>query len=1152
MSAFEKLSLLSYLNGEEELLKMDQNKDVSVSSVEALALLAGLSFHERKRKMFFLFPSIYEAERFLQFLGDYVEEDETYMFPYDEIFRTSAIGASPEMNEERLLALSSVISSKPSILVSHASASMLNIIDKRTYTSQLITLRNEDMFSLSSLIEKITNLGYLSVDRVSGSGQYSLRGCILDIYDPSYSDPLRIEFFGDEIDDIRMFKVNDERSYNHLREAVIHPASLRLLTKAQIEEGENRIAEELKEMEANISRLNYDDLSERTARLIQKVRRGYLDEIDARFYPLFSKEQNTLLSYLEDYDCYVFEAKETISQAKNALKKEKEYFSSSYKEGTSLSSERVFVESPLNLSTFSLAKRDVDQGFFVRDNSLHAISYAESHLMLKEYLKEGYKVRIILPEPNLSNYINFLEQKEIAYSKYPKHSQVMLLEGRITHGFEVVKEKHVYLSAKEIYGVSDQKSRFLSRYKEAKIIRKYEDLQEGDYVVHEIHGVGKYLGVKTLDGLEYLQIQYVGDQVLYLPLSQYKLIRKYASREGYAPSLDKMGGSTWSRKKSRIRSKISFLADQLLMLYSERKTRPGFSFMKEPELEKDFMDAFAYPYTQGQLDAIRDVMTDMESSSPMDRLIAGDVGFGKTEIGFIAAYKAILSHKQAVLLCPTTILSNQHYKSALARFKGLGVNIEVYNRFVSKSKQEEIKEGLKDGSVDFVIGTHALLSDSIVFHDLGLLIVDEEQKFGVTHKEKIKEKTKNVDCLTLTATPIPRTMQMSLLGVRSMSLLSQAPINRMPVKTYVAKQDKELIYEVIDKELERHGQVYYLHNKISSIFAVRDRLQKKFADAKVGVVHARMTQDEIEDVMDQFYENEIQILVCTSIIESGLDIPNVNTIIVEDADHFGLAQLYQIKGRVGRSNRLAYAYFFFRDSSRLTDEARKRLKALEDFTELGSGYKIAMQDLNIRGAGDILGSEQAGFVDSLGYDAYLELLEEVIKEKTISTSAVLDKNKPNFELSFSLDAHIPEEYGTKEQRITMYRELSDCNNDTSIQEFSEKLRDVYGPYPEEVAALLLKKKIENELNNGTVDRFVEGLGVYTITMSKNYSNTPNLYKALETLLEPLFVKLRVRISNHCFEFILTKTKQYLTDLLFLMEQLKKAYADTVNHAEIKR
>ena len=1139
MSKFSRLSLFSYLNDEKQLNRLDEGEDINVSSVESLALLTGLSFHECKRKMFFLFPTIYEAEKFIQFLGDYVDDDEIFAFPYDEIFRTSAIGVSPEMMEERLLALSSTRSNKPSILVAHMSSMMLSIISKDRYESSIIHIKDTDMFTLKNLLKKIDSLGYTCVDKVTSVNQYSIRGGILDIYDAGYQDPFRIEFFGDEVDDIRFFKTDDERSYSHIKEITIHPGSLRILSEDEIRHGEEKIIEELKQSETTSDRLSYDDLKERSEKLIESSKRGYLDEVDARFYPLFKEGEDTLFSYLDGYEKYVFDKEEVLSSYKDALKKEKNYFNDSVCKGNSLLSEKVFAREKPDFKSFSFANYSDEDSFVVRENSFHAVSYAESHILLEEYLKEGYKIRIFLPEPNLTNYINYLQNRSIEYTLYPTHSDIMLVEGRLTHGFEIPDRKHVYLSAKEIFGVSDQRSRFLSRYKEAKIIRKYEDLQEGDYIVHELHGVGRYVGVVTMDGLEYLKIQYAQEQVLYLPLSQYKMIRKYSSREGYKPTLDKMGGSTWSRKKSKIRSRISFIADQLIALYSERQTRPGYSFMKEPELENSFMQAFPYPYTEGQLQAIHDVYKDMESSHPMDRLIAGDVGFGKTEIAFVSAFKAILSHKQVVLLCPTTILSNQHYKVALKRFKGFDVKIEVYNRFVSKKEQDRIKDELLEGTVDFVIGTHALLSDSIKFKDLGLLIVDEEQKFGVTHKEKIKERTKNVDCLTLTATPIPRTMQMSLLGIRSMSLLSQAPINRMPVKTYVAKQDNELIYEVISKELARHGQVYYLHNQISSIYNVADRLQKKFKDYHVGVVHAKMAQDEIEEVMDDFYQFKIDILVCTSIIESGLDIPNVNTIIVENADHFGLAQLYQIKGRVGRSDRLAYAYFFFRDSRKLTDEARKRLKALKDFTELGAGYKIAMQDLNIRGAGDILGSEQAGFVESLGYDAYMDLLKEVIKEKTISDTAKV-KVSHRFELLFSLDAHIPSEYGSESQRITMYRELSDCDNDSSLNEFASKLKDVYGPYPEEVASLILKKKIENYLNSGDVYNFIEGLGQYTITMTEQYSATRNLFKKLDEALRPLLVKLRFRANGHKLEFILTKTKDYIGDLLFLTEELRKA------------
>ncbi len=1145
MALLDKISLFDYLKDEKEKIKLDENKDIKASSLEALAFLVALSYHDHPRKMFLLFPSIYEAEKFTQFIMDYVNEDECFSFPYDEIFRTSAIGISPEMNEERLLAVSSVFSDSPSILVSHVSASKMSIMSKKRYLDSLVSLKKGDMMDVGKLVERLTSSGYLAVNNVTAACQYAKRGGILDIYDPSYENPVRIEFFGDEIDDIRFFHVSDELSYEHTDDILLHPVSLRLLNEEEISIGTKIIEEQIVHASKSLTdRRAYDDLVERLSDVLMNAKGGYINEIDSRFYPLFSTDDNCLLSYLDGYDGYLFDPQACLDAYDDVTKKEKDYFRKAVMDGNSIPGERIYTPGKLDTSFFHECQVSDEGAFVVRPNSFKALSYAESDFLLKEYLREDYKIRIILPQPNYSNYDNYLTEKGIEHTCYPEHGQVMLIQGRITHGFEVPEKKHVYLSAKEIFGVSDQKSRFLSRYKEAKIIRKYEDLKVGDYVVHEVHGVGRYLGVVTMNGLEYLKVEYAQEAMFYLPLSQYRLIRKYSSREGYKPALDRLGGSTWSRKKSKIRSRISYLADQLLTLYAERENKPGYSFTSEPEMEEEFMNSFPYPYTESQKEAIDDIRKDMESNHPMDRLIAGDVGFGKTEVAFNAAFKAILANKQVVLLCPTTILSNQHFKVAEKRFSSYGVHIEVFNRFVPKQKQKEIIQGLKDGKVDFVIGTHSLLSDEISFHDLGLLIIDEEQKFGVAHKEKIKEKTKNIDCLTLTATPIPRTMQMSLLGVRSMSLLSQAPLNRMPVKTYVAKQDDELIQEVIEKELQRKGQVYYLHNNISSIHDLESKLQKKFPKHKVGVVHAKMNQEEIEEVMNDFYQCNIDILVCTSIIESGLDIPNVNTIIVEQADHFGLAQLYQIKGRVGRSDRLAYAYFFFSDASKMTDEGKKRLKALKDFTELGSGYKIAMQDLNIRGAGDILGSEQAGFVDTLGYDAYMELLNVVIKEKKFVTDALDDRPKQQFELSFSLDAHIPESYGNESQRITMYKELSDCSDDKMLEDFAKRIRDVYGPYPDEIDNLLTKKKIENYLNSELYSGFVESLGGYQITMSPIFSSKNLIYKKMDESLQPLAVKLRVRVnSDHLFEFILTKTKDYLKDLLQLTESLEKIYSD---------
>ena len=1145
MALLDKISLFDYLKDEKEKIGLDEKMDIRVSSLEALAFLASLSFHDHPRKLFFLFPTIYEAERFTQFIMDYVDEDECYSFPYDEIFRTSAIGVSPEMNEERLLAMSSIFSDKPSILVSHVSASFMNIMSRERYLSSMMTLKKGDMINVERLLDKLSSMGYISVNNITAASQFARRGGILDIYDSCHENPVRIEFFGDEIDDIRYFHIADELSYEHVDSFLLHPASLKLLDETEMAQGTKNIGAGIESAKKVLTdKRVFDDLIERLSEVLSNTKNGYINEIDSRFYPLYTDGDYSLLSYLDGYDRYLYDPASCSDSFEDIHKKEKDYFRKAIIDGNSIQGERIYVKGKLDANLFHSCEVTDEDSFIVRPNSFKALSYAESDFLLKEYLKEDYKIRIVLPEPNFSNYDNYLTEKNIQHSCYPTHTQVMLIQGRITHGFEVPNRKHVYLSAKEIFGVSDQKSRFLSRYKEAKIIRKYEDLKIGDYVVHEVHGVGRYLGVVTMNGLEYLKVEYAQEAMFYLPLSQYRLIRKYSSREGYKPTLDRLGGSTWSRKKSKIRSRISYLADQLLTLYAERENKPGYSFASEREMEEDFMKSFPYPYTESQKEAIEDIRRDMESSHPMDRLIAGDVGFGKTEVAFNAAFKAILAHKQVVLLCPTTILSNQHYKVAMKRFSSYGVNIRVFNRFVPKQEQQRIIEGLKDGKIDFVIGTHSLLSDSVTFKDLGLLIIDEEQKFGVAHKEKIKEKAKNVDCLTLTATPIPRTMQMSLLGVRSMSLLSQAPLNRMPVKTYVAKEDEELIYEVIDKELQRKGQVYYLHNNISTIHDLETRLKKKFPDHKVGVVHAKMNQDAIEEIMNQFYQCEIDILVCTSIIESGLDIPNVNTIIAEQADHFGLAQLYQIKGRVGRSDRLAYAYFFFSDASKVTDEGKKRLKALKDFTELGSGYKIAMQDLNIRGAGDILGSEQAGFVDSLGYDAYMELLNIVIKEKKFATEAMDDTPSQQFELSFSLDAHIPESYGNEAQRITMYKELSDCSNDEELNGFAKRIRDVYGPYPDEIANLLVKKKIENYLNGKLFSNFVEALGCYQITMSALFCSKNQIYKLIDERLQPLAVKLRMKVtSNHLFEFVLTKTKDYLQDLLFLVETLDKIYTD---------
>ena len=1135
-----KLSLLNYLKEDIAYKRFQDRKDIKVSSLETLAILTALSFHERERKMFFLFSNLGEATAFNQFLGDYLSEDELYFFPHDDLFHLSSLGVSFEMKDERMLALSSSLSSSKSIMISHVSACKLNISSKEEYVKRSLVLKRGEMYSMDEIISSFLKAGYISIDHIKQSGQYAKRGMIIDIFDPTKKDPVRIEFFGDEIESIRFFNMEDERSFKEIDEVTIYPSTIRLLN----DKSKNILNEYIKDFNVkykdSIYYSNYQDI---ISSLENRVEEGYVNERDMRFYSLLKEEDNTLFSFLDDYEKYVYCKEDIYKEEIDISKREKEYFEKSFQEGNSLLKERVYVKNKMELSSFIDVKKEENESFAVRENGYKASSYHESYQIVKRYLDDGYKVRVALSEPSLSNFKKLLDDHQINNTYYPVHSDVLLYDGNISHGFEIAKYKRAYLSSKELYGVTLQKSRFLSRYKEAKIIRNYDEIKVGDYVVHEMHGIGKYLGVVLSNGLEYLKIQYANDALFFLPLAQYKLIRKYSSKDGYTPSLDRLGGSTWARKKRQIRSKIAFIADQLLEIYSCRMNEEGYAFADNRKEEDEFALSFPYVHTDSQRDAILSVRKDMESKIPMDRLIAGDVGFGKTEVAFNAAFKAILSGKQVAFLCPTTILSMQHYKVAKERYKDYPVKICLFNRFVSLSQQKENIKAIKDGKMDLIIGTHRLLSDEIIFNDLGLLIVDEEQKFGVTHKEKIKAKVKNIDCLTLTATPIPRTLESSLLNVKSLSLLKEAPLNRMPVKTYVLKYDFSLIVEVITKELNRKGQVYYLHNEISSINQVASKIKKRFKDNTVAVCHAKMDEDEIEKIMNSFYAGEIDILVCTSIIESGLDIPNVNTIIVERADRFGLSSLYQIKGRVGRSDRLAYAYFFYSgDEKDLTDEARKRLKALTDFTELGSGYKIAMQDLNIRGAGDILGAKQSGFVDSLGYDAYIDLLKEVIDEKTFKKNA--EKKEEKYQLSFSLNSVIPSSYCDEKSRIYMYQEIASATSKEELVALGNRIKDIFGNYPVEIDNLLKKREIELFINGFLVSSFVEDLGSYLLVTSKTYSKKENIYKILQDIIKEREKTFRIKIVDNCFAFEVIITKNYLDDLLDIKNIILRSFYQT--------
>jgi transcription-repair coupling factor (superfamily II helicase) len=1135
-----KNSLLQNLSGDSEAASFISGKQLHADSLEATALSLVLAFKQTKKNYAVVVPTLFDSHLFIDFLSQFLAPEEILFFPYDEVLRIEAISSSKEMLKERLFAMAEILDpARQHVIVINSISLVHEVSPAERFRSAYLKLKKGDSFAPRKLVEKLQSIGYSRVDRVEEVFQYAWRGEIIDIFTPSSPDPIRLEYFDDVIDDMRLFSAQDELSYQTADSILIIPGQENLLSPEEIEEGKKKILADLEEEKAS-DKEETEELFERTSEFLGLVSEEGINENQIRYLPYFKNNHDSILSYLTDCRVLFYRPKDILSSLSDYCSEAFDYFSELRKAKMALKGEMICFGPEIALSQASYEEIiDEESSLSISDIPYHFVSVMDAPKMIRDFLSQGYTISLYISQTKFDHFKEVIEKEGETIPESPNFD--LIIGDDLSHGFMLKKYKHIVLSEKEIFGIPEGSSYFLNRFREAKILTKYQDLTPGDYVVHEREGIGLYQGIKEIDGLEYLAIEYAGGGKLYVPLEMYKLIRKYSGKEGTKPKLDKLGGASWARRKAKIRGRVAFMADRLLEIQAKRASLPGFAFKEEPELENLFGEAFPYQLTLAQEKALDDIRADMMSPHPMDRLLAGDVGFGKTEVAFRAVFKAIISGKQAALLCPTTVLAKQHFDVALSRFDGFGVRIAMLSRNVSDADQKEIIKKLKDGTVDFVIGTHRLLSEDVSFKNLGLLVVDEEQRFGVVHKERIKEITSNIDVLTLTATPIPRTLQMSLLNVRSLSLLDDPPINRLPIKTYVVKYDKAMVREVIARELGRGGQVYYLHNRIQTIYKTSQDLQKMFPTARIGVVHGQLEPETMSAVMEDFYSHKIDILVCTTIIETGLDVPNCNTIIVEKAENFGLAQLYQIKGRVGRSSRLAYAYLTYPDYNVLDEDSRKRLKALKDFTELGSGYKIATEDLNIRGAGDILGKEQAGFIDSLGYDAYMRLLKEVMTEKTVQDQAKRSQaSGTRFELSFSLDSHIPSSYASEADRINIYRELFDISETADLQAYERKVKDIYGHFSEEMNNLFLKKQIEINLSQPIFYSFKEYMDHYDLKMSEEYSTRKGMGTALSRMLSKYDDKKivpRYALSN--FSLTVYKTSDYLTDLFDITETLIK-------------
>lgn len=1130
---------LSFVVSEPEYQALHRGQDAPVADLRSLTLLLAASYLEKPRPLAVVLPTLYDAQVLMDNLNDFVPQDRTVFFPYDEVLRVESLGTSHEMREERINALTAAIAGRPVIFVTHAVACLRLLRSRAVFSNRIFTLRSRERIARKELIDRMEAAGYVRVNRVTHCFEYALRGEIFDLWSANSLAPTRIEFFDEDIEEIRSFDPATELSTGTVGEVIVVPAGEFVFSPAEKEAGITAVLSELEKTKYQ-SGLARQELEDRVRLTVEKIGLEGMGETESRYLPYFDRKTVTVGDFLTGFDIWHYHPSDLLATAESYKSEETTFFKELVKSGQSLAGERLYADPESSLENMPhLSLLSGESRFGTTEIPYRNANLSTSTNLLSALQLEGYQIFVCLERERLASFVEHLVGDKIAYTLYPEQSDLTVIDGHLNSGFAVPKRHLAFLSANGIFGLERQSGRFLTRFKEAKIIRKYEELEPGDYVVHEDYGIGRFLGVTELNGLDYLKVEYAGEgNFLYVPLSKFKLIRKYAGKEGTVPTLDTFGGTSWTRRKARIRARVSYLADKLLALYAERLAKPGLTFPSEPEFESGFARAFPYRLTKSQEQAWTDISRDMESPHPMDRLLAGDVGFGKTELAFRACYKAILSGRQAAILCPTTILAKQHAEVAVRRFQGFGVEIAVLSRFTRPRDLQRQLKRIREGKVHLIIGTHKLLGNEVTFASLGLLVIDEEQRFGVTHKERIKELSANIDVLTLTATPIPRTLQMSLLGVKSLSQLLEAPQNRMPIKTYVCRYDRGLVKEVISRELGRGGQVYYLHNRIDSIYSKARSLQELFPSARLAVVHGSLSSDEIGDTMNDFYDGKTDILVCTTIIETGLDIPNVNTIIIENADHFGLAQLYQIKGRVGRSNRLAYAYLFYEEYRHLSEQGRKRLKAIKEFTELGSGYRIASQDLNIRGAGDILGKEQAGFIDSIGYDSYVRLLKEVMEEKKVADrGAAQAETRPLYELTFSLDSHIPSSYADDADRIAMYQELSDIDSREALVSYEKRLRDVYGPLPEEVKNLFIKREIEIWLNRPFVESFTENIDHYVLVLSAAFTAQEGIVGLLQNALKELSDTFSIRYAHRKFVIYLRRRATYLLDLYSLVSTL---------------
>ena len=1031
-------------------------------------------FESMDEPIYVFSPNLLQAQKLNDDLISLIGEGNVHYYPADEFIAANMAIASPELRAQRIATIDKLTEGTGGVYIIPIAGMRKYMTPYEQWKSSYLHTNIGEEIDLGEWLEKLVEMGYTRNQMVTTPGEFALRGGILDIYPPYAESPIRVELFDTEVDSIRTFSADDQRSIERLETITILPATEILLTANQ----RTSLAERLeKALATSLKKIKNPEIQERLVENIQHdieyLRQGFMPDYINKYGSLLYDNPIFLGDYLKKSGTVIFDEIGRIQEVMDAWEREEqEWFLSLIEEGkmvhdakpsfsfkeisSMLKQQKIYFA--LFTRTFPGIQITKTVNFSCKPMQQFHGQIALLQNEVERWKHEKYTVLFLANGmERVDSLAKTLEDYQItSLLGEPNGPGIYLMNAHLSAGFELPLQRVAVVTEDELFKLQVKKKARPQKMSNAERIKSYTEIKSGDYVVHVHHGIGRYIGMETLvvagTHKDYLHIRYRADDKLFVPVEQIDLIQRYVAAEDKEPKLHKLGGVEWKKTKAKVTSAVKDIADDLIKLYAKREAEKGFAFSPDSDEMRAFEELFPYEETEDQLRTIIEVKRDMERERPMDRLVCGDVGYGKTEVAIRAAFKAILDGKQVAFLVPTTILAQQHFETIQARFEEHAISVGLLSRFRTKKQQTETLKGLANGTVDIVIGTHRLLSKDVVYRDLGLLIVDEEQRFGVTHKEKIKQLRTNVDVLTLTATPIPRTLHMSMVGVRDLSVIETPPQNRFPVQTYVMEHSGALVREAIEREMSRGGQTFYLYNRVEDMARKVEEIQMLVPEARVGFAHGKMSESDLESIILSFIEGEYDVLVTTTIIETGVDIPNVNTLIVHDADRMGLSQLYQLRGRVGRSNRVAYAYFMYQRDKVLTEVAEARLQAVKEFTELGSGFKIAMRDLSIRGAGNLLGAQQHGFIDSVGFDLYSQMLEEAIEERR---TGVIREEKPDVEFILHIDAYIPDAYiPDGYQKIQMYKRIKAMEKVEDYFEIIDEMQDRFGDIPVETERLM--------------------------------------------------------------------------------------------------